>query len=268
MIQIVKLIVVIALMQLVSSSLVFKESSKAALRGDIKQLSRASPEYIHDVVFAIKQNNLDVIETILLEVSTPNHEKFGKHLTREEVYHLTKNSEAEKEVEKYLRENGAEIVKKTPYGEYIVARGPISLWEKLFNSNFYLYEKIESGQRFVRAHEYSIDSQLDAHISTVLQTVQLPARYNKQFIKEVKVGATGQITPQVINSYYNVTTNNGLNLGSQAVFESLGQYYSPADLSQFQQTYSLPVEPIAQDIGGYSSDSQCKTNANNCAEAK
>jgi hypothetical protein len=69
----------------------------------------------------------------------------------------------------------------------------------------------------------------------------------------------------LLNSYYNITFNTGNSLASQAVFESLGQYFSPSDLAQFQTTYNLPVEPVAADIGGYSSDAQCTANANNCA---
>lgn len=77
----------------------------------------------------------------------------------------------------------------------------------------------------------------------------------------------GHITPAVLNSYYNITTNTGNTLASQAVFESLGQYYSPADLVQFEAYFGIPLYNVTTDIGGYESDAECVADANNCAEA-
>ncbi len=78
---------------------------------------------------------------------------------------------------------------------------------------------------------------------------------------------SGHITPAVLNSYYNITTNTGNTLASQAVFESLGQYYSPADLLQFEAYFDIPLYNVTTDIGGYESDAECIADANNCAEA-
>ena len=70
-----------------------------------------------------------------------------------------------------------------------------------------------------------------------------------------------------MNSYYGVTSNTGNSLGSQAVFESLGQYYSPSDLALFQENYNLPSDNVDAVVGGYESDEACATDANNCVEA-
>jgi tripeptidyl-peptidase-1 len=64
-----------------------------------------------------------------------------------------------------------------------------------------------------------------------------------------------------------VSSNSGNSLGSQAVFESLGQYYSPSDLAQFQKNYNLPSDNVDNVVGGYESDSACVSNPNNCVEA-
>jgi subtilase family serine protease len=59
------------------------------------------------------------------------------------------------------------------------------------------------------------------------------------------------------------TTNKGT---TQSVFESLGQSFSPADLSTFQTLFGVPQVPIAQVIGP-NSPSDCTANPNNCVEA-
>ena len=44
------------------------------------------------------------------------------------------------------------------------------------------------------------------------------------------------------------------------------QYYSEADLATFEAQYGIPAQSVANDIGGFESDSKCVTDANNCAE--
>eukprot|EP01035_Chromulina_nebulosa_P020460 gene20460-26548_t len=245
-------------------------------RDDYVQINKADSNSVHEVIFAIKQNNLDVLDKFLMDVSTPKSPKYGKYLTRKEVASITANPEANEAVVKYCQSNGLEIVKSTPYGEYITAKATIDVWEKLFGTTFYEFKHVESKRPNVfRAYHYSIDSELSNHLSAVFNTVQLPSRLNpklpvmkfEDLPQLAPQAVTGVITPAVLNSYYNITSNTGSELASQAVFESLGQYYSPSDLTQFQETYDIPVQAISEDIGGYSSDSECTADANNCAEA-
>ena len=54
--------------------------------------------------------------------------------------------------------------------------------------------------------------------------------------------------------------------GSQSIFESLGQYYSPDDLSKFAQENGYTLPKINQ-VGDHVSASKCEADANNCGEA-
>jgi len=79
---------------------------------------------------------------------------------------------------------------------------------------------------------------------------------------------SGKITPQKLRSFYNVGSAQGSDQVSQGVFESAGQSYSPADLSQFQSHFGLPPQPVASDVGGHSvSQGYCAGNGNSCGEA-
>lgn len=51
------------------------------------------------------------------------------------------------------------------------------------------------------------------------------------------------------------------------MYESLSQYFSPSDLTQFQINFQLPVEPMAADIGGFNSTEACLLYPGNCGEA-
>lgn len=65
----------------------------------------------------------------------------------------------------------------------------------------------------------------------------------------------------------NMTTNIGNSLGSQSVYESISQNYSPSDLTGFQTNFLLPVQGVAKDIGGYNSSFVCTTQSSSCEEA-
>jgi tripeptidyl-peptidase-1 len=53
---------------------------------------------------------------------------------------------------------------------------------------------------------------------------------------------------------------------TQSLFESLGQSFSPSDLSTFQRQFGLPQQAVSKVIGP-NDPSQCQFNPNNCAEA-
>ena len=54
------------------------------LENDFTITGRPSQETKHTVVFAINQNT-ELIESILFDVSDPRNENYGQHLTREQV---------------------------------------------------------------------------------------------------------------------------------------------------------------------------------------
>jgi len=267
------LLLVVTVAVCAQAGVIHVESGLFENRNDYVKSSSDSRDAIHEVVFAVKQRNLDLLENYLYEVSDPKSSKFGKHWNRAQVANLTSNSVGTDFIANYLKTNGAEITDKTRYGEYITAQAPLSLWEKLFATTFYSFKHAENAHKPIfRALHYSIASELEEHVSAVFNTVQLPPRMApKKMLKprDMKSGvaASGSITPALLNSYYEITSNVGNSLASQSVFESLGQYYSEADLAQFQGTFELPAQTVSVDIGGYESDSQCVSDPNNCGEA-
>jgi hypothetical protein len=65
----------------------------------------------------------------------------------------------------------------------------------------------------------------------------------------------GSVTPRFISSYYNITSNTGSLLVSQAVYETDQEGFSPSDLTMFQTTFGLPQQaPKTNQFGDFSSD--------------
>jgi tripeptidyl-peptidase-1 len=105
-------------------------------------------------------------------------------------------------------------------------------------------------------------------VEAVFNTVQLPPRSTHTLVSSGSNSTqTGSITPAKLNSYYGIPSNQGNSLASQSVYESIEEYYSPADLTTFQKQYSLPIEAVTTDVGGHVSDDKCSKDPNNCAEA-
>jgi len=249
------------------------ESGKHNLRDDYLKGGRANALATHEVVFAVKQQNLDVLEQKLMDVSNPQHPSYGQYMSREAVANMTANPTATDRIVHFLNVKGAKVTKKTRHGEYISAQAPVALWEDIFQTEFSTFKsRYSTKQPVIRASDYSIPIELSDHVEAVFNTVQLPLRQapKKQLVSKAAAAAlpiTGSITPKVLNEYYHISSNTGNSLASQCLFESLDQSYSPSDLSTFEANYNLPSDSVDTVIGGHESDSDCTADPNNCAEA-
>jgi subtilase family serine protease len=162
----------------VSTSHVFKEKIAGVGRLDFARQSRISPETIHEIVFVIKQRNIEELTAILHDVSDPKSINYGMHKTRQEVKDLTENPISRDVVVSYLRSTGATIVSETLDGQYVTANGPIRLWEDIFHTEFFMFHQTQDAHRnkLVRAEHYSIPAELDQHVHSVFNTIQMPVQ--------------------------------------------------------------------------------------------
>ena len=262
-----------------STSHVFKESiPMLSTRDDVFRHSRMSSDYLHDVVFVIQQKNMDKLTDILHDVSDPSSINYGKHMTREGVAEMTSNPVARDAVLTYLRKNGASIISETLSGEYITSSAPIGIWENFFNCEFFLFHFTQpDGEvaKVVRAESYSIPIALAAHVKSVFNTVQMPHqpmdgfRINLGQTKSTEhlEGVENYITPAILRAAYNVGSKQGTASSTQCAYATIEQYYSPEDLLKFQSFFQLAQQPVANNIGGHSSDAVCSATPSSCAEA-
>lgn len=225
---------------------------------------------------------MDFMKSFVDDVSNPHSPSYGKFMTRQQVAERTSNLASTNTVLDFLKANPAvEIVKTSRYGEFVTARAPISVWEAMLSTEFFEIQRINYAGEVIpsvtRALEYQIPEALESHVSAVFKTVQLPPlskKGRKASLTRVQANPDGPaviefgtVTPQLLNNYFNIFSNTGNSLSSQSVYESLNQTYSPADLTQFQTNFNLPVEAVAKDIGGFNESITCVDSPGDCGEA-
>jgi len=90
--------------------------------------------------------------------------------------------------------------------------------------------------------------------------------------KSSVLGPTGTIvpnfvTPALLSKVYRIDSNIGNSLVSQGVYETLNQWFSPSDLTAFENFMGIANQKVAVTIGGHSSDTACQVQgSDNCAE--
>ena len=303
-------------------------------RSDLIRNTRALPEVTHEVIFVTKDRNSEELDRIFHDVSNPDSPNYGKYLTSKQVADLTANLPARDAIVSYLTATaGVEIVKQTLHGEMITVKASVAVWERMFHTEFYYYQRLNhdannnneaatttdssnnnhhssstssqsSGRMFIRAESYSLPEQLHAHVFTVLHTVHMPLPLRKfhqptplitshdhqtvplQVVHQISgtpdvtstldhapvlnpaaSTLTGSTNPNVLYSAYNVDTNTVQQSSvTNAIFAAIQQGFSPADLTSFQNRFSIPVNAVSTVTGGYNTDSYCIQSANNCVE--
>ena len=191
-------------------------------RPDLIKINSQCQNYVHELVFVIKQKNVDFLSGILHDVSDSSSSHYGQHWTREKVADFTSNPEASKAIKSYLNLHGASILSTTKYGEFITASAPISLWEKMFSTKFYVFHQIhhdESVQKFLRTEKYWIPKEIDIHIESVFNTIDMPMTSNNLASKIFPA-----INSDIANEQYDERTNH-----NSITLSELRNYYNISD---------------------------------------
>ena len=283
-------------------------------RDTFAKRTRVAAETVHEVVIAVRQQNLAELEQMVLGRATPGHPQYQQWLSFEEVGTMVRNEEGYGKVMEWLEAYEVDVKWSSPYGEYIRAEGRISQWEKMLSTEFYEFEDLshkkggegegsdkDKGKMFYRALEYWIPSELEGSITAIFNTVQTPpeykARYGSRILKEkassiypykdtpykthlradsllskdshspkIHTAQTGDdVTVDFLNKLYKISSNIASPLLNQSVFQTGNQYFSPQDLTSFQNYYSLTKQP-AMSIGNRAVDTCPQTSAASCDE--
>jgi tripeptidyl-peptidase-1 len=239
----------------------------------------------HEVVFAVKHANLDTLEHELLARSTPGNIKFGKHLSFDEVGAIVSTTEPATRVLSWLAAAMPqhELVRSTPRGEYLRVSATVAALEAALHTTFAYYRSSRTGKVALRCEKYELPRACAADVAAIFKTVDFPPTMrpvpSAKKLGDVAANATSGrgralqqptnlITPATLNAFYKVDSNFGSKAVSQAVFESLGQNYSPENLVEFQQQFGLSTSyQVSTDVGGHASSLLCEVEPNSCTEA-
>jgi len=236
----------------------------------VKIQRSAANEHI-SLVFAIKYENVDLMERILYSVSDPQSPKFTKYLTREEAYNLINSAASLQIVKNWLLSNGIARtdIRVTESNSYIIASMTVKTAEKLLNTEFFFFNSVSMEETIIRCLEFSVPEFISQHLDLIANTIDFPPRRVRQGLRgnKTSIDADGNTTPALLTSFYKITSNTvASSSATQSLFESLLQYYSPTDLTSFQKAFNVPVQAIGTVIGT-NKPTACTQNPNNCVEA-
>ena len=153
-------------------------------------------------------------------VSDPDHERYGQHLSADEVDELVKPCQETSDlVHEWLRESGIEEMGYSSAKDWINIRVPIGFAERLLDTEYHNY-KHTNGQVVRRATRWSLPRHLHDHIDAIQPTTsffraaaqeetwvdipaEVPAGYSKPTDSAIsKVCNVTSVTPECFATLY------------------------------------------------------------------
>lgn len=221
---------------------------------DWKHVGRVDPTEKLELTFALKQQNVDLLEETLRRVSDPDSAQYGKHLTLEEVSSLVRPSElTQKVVRRWLQSHGITDCLTVHTRDFLQCTMTAEVAETLLpGSKFRRYTR--DSQSVVRSSApYSVHDDVHQHLDFVGGLHRLPPKRQQELSKassnrRQKPGVHLGVTPAILRARYNLSTTDvgTAQNNSQAVAQFLEQYYSPADLAEFMSMFGRSFQHHSQ----------------------
>ncbi|KAF8239071.1 subtilisin-like protein [Tricholoma matsutake] len=218
----------------------------------------------HTIVLRIglPQPNFHVLEKHLYEVSDPDHERYGAHLSKDEVEALVApHQESVDLVNEWLQSYGIgeNDVVRSPAKDWVTLKIPVILVEKMLDTKYYVWKHSDSDESIVRTTNYSLPSNLHEHVEVIQPTTVFgrlkgakstivwsddqqvyPDLGNVPFIVDPVSGLTVNascnttITISCLQQLYNFVGFQPSSLGNSiGITGYLGQYANLQDLQSF-----------------------------------
>ncbi|KAJ6515250.1 tripeptidyl peptidase A [Mycena sanguinolenta] len=133
----------------------------------------APSDHFINLRIALPQSNFDLLEQHLYEVSDPYHERYGAHLTKEEVEDLVApHPDSVAAVTEWLSSHGIqeEDISRSPAGDWLAIRVPVWLVEKMLDTKYHIWKHATSGDSIVRTTSYSLPKSILDHVELIQPT--------------------------------------------------------------------------------------------------
>lgn len=130
--------------------------------------------------FALTQGNISGLEKTLYDVSSPDSDNYGKHLSKEEVAAFVRPlNVSTSTVNEWLSSNGLTVNSASFAGDWFDVAMPVDKANELLDAEFSVFTHTESGSKITRTLSYAIPAALKDHLSLVHPTVKyVPALLN------------------------------------------------------------------------------------------
>lgn len=175
-----------------------------------KRVRRAPADHVIDLQIGVKQGNFAELERHLYEVSDPDHQRYGKHLSAAEVNELVKpTNETLDLVHEWLEDNGISPSGYSSAKDWITVTLPVSAIERLLDTEYHVFEHKDGGV-VARAPKWSLPLHLHEHVDTIQPTNSFfRARAEKFDHVEAPIYIDPKYTPpsnETLNAVCNVSS--------------------------------------------------------------
>ncbi|KAF8806309.1 subtilisin-like protein [Phlegmacium glaucopus] len=174
--------------------------------------SRPAPDHNIILRIGLPQPNFHILEKHLYEVSDPDHERYGQHLSKAEVEALVApHDESVESVTKWLGTFGIneDSLVRSPARDWVTLKVPVSLAEKMLDTTYHVWKHSESGDYLVRTTSYSLPSNLHDHIDLIQPTTMF-GRFKKEKSTVFPVGEGAIIDHLYTNAAPFVDSSSGV----------------------------------------------------------
>uniref|UniRef100_A0A8C7GZ10 Tripeptidyl-peptidase 1 n=1 Tax=Oncorhynchus kisutch TaxID=8019 RepID=A0A8C7GZ10_ONCKI len=250
--------VLLAFCVLICSSLILCEHLEAdqdiLIPEDWTRVGRIDPTEKLELTFALRQQNVDQLEHLLLLVSDPESAQYGKHLTLEEVAALVRPSQlTQKVVRHWLQSHGVTDCQTILTQDFLQCTMNTQVAEALLPGiEFHRY--VRDGISLVRSSSaYHVHEDVLQHLDFVGGVHRFPPKgqdLNEVLTKRRLSGAKFHLgnTPATLRSRYNLTAADvgSAQNNSQAVAQFLEQFYHPADLAEFMTLFGRSFQHLSK----------------------
>ncbi|KAL3420668.1 Pro-kumamolisin [Phlyctema vagabunda] len=205
---------------------------------------------------SLKQQNVENFYQSLLDVSTPEHERYGQHYEAHELRDLLKPTErTSTTVTNWLKSSNITAIQDD--SDWILFRTTVGNANKLLDTEFGWYLNEEANQKVLRTLAYSVPESVKEHINFVQPTTRFGSlkkmgsdaqRINAdstiagwfgQSTTAVDAACNTTITPQCLLQLYNIhykgSPDNGNTVGYASFLEEYARY---DDLALFEAKYA------------------------------
>lgn len=137
------------------------------------EVGPASGDSLIILQLALKPRDIDGLEKVFYEISTPGNVKYGQHLSKEEVAAFVKPTNLSTTmVNDWLASNHLASISVSLSGSTFQVSLPVSKANEMLGTNFHVFRENTTGKQAIRALSYSIPASLKGHLDHVHPTVK------------------------------------------------------------------------------------------------
>ena len=200
---------------------------------------------------ALKQKNIDLLESLALNISNPLHKDYGKYLTKEEINNYTKpDYEVTSKVLFWLINSNVNKFKF--YGDSIQVEDKVKNIESMFLVRIYKYFNKKTNKHVIKAgNNYVIPEYIENYISFI-DGISNPLFETYNPVVSSNDPDAGYVGKEVIGRLYDIDSNLIIKNKtiSAAAIEFQGGGFSNDDLKNTQINNDIVPKKVYKVIGG------------------